>query len=532
MGPPWWREAVIYQIYPRSFADSDGDGVGDLAGITRRLGYIAETGFDAIWLSPFYRSPMADFGYDISDHRDVDPTFGTLADFDELVAEAHRLGLRVIVDWVPNHTSIEHPWFVDSRSSRQSRHRDWYVWRDGRAAGRPPNNWQSQFPRVGSAWTFDEGTGQWYLHSYLPQQPDLDWGQPAVVEAMSDVLRFWLRRGVDGFRIDVPHRLGKDPLLRDNPALINEPERRFAGQRFDEDQASVLDHLRVVRRVVDEFADRLLVGEVYVLDQPRMVRYVNGLDGLHLAHNFTFLRAPWDARAVRETIAELDGALAPDAWPAWCLGNHDHARIASRFDGDGLGATRSRLANLLLLTLRGTPFIYQGDELGLPDSDVPPELRVDIHDRDRVRGPMPWEPPSSAGLGAGFSSVSPWLPVAAASETLNVRSQATDPRSSLSFVREALRLRRDSRALREGSMRLLDTPGGVLAYIRESDGQRLLVAIDFETSATDLPLGVFGVASATLLISSHPDRTRGPLDGQALRLDPLEGVVLELGTRP
>jgi alpha-glucosidase len=520
---PWWQEAVVYQVYPRSFADSDGDGIGDLPGITSRLGYVAEAGFDAVWLSPFYRSPMADFGYDVSDHCDVDPVFGTLADLDDLVVRAHELGLRVIVDYVPNHTSVEHPWFRDARASRASPYRDWYVWRDGRPDGRPPNNWRSAFPRVGPAWTFDEPTGQWYLHSYLPDQPDLDWSNPRVVAAMGDVLRFWLRRGIDGFRIDVAMRLGKDPDLRDNPDRADEPDARSAGRRLDEDQPSALEHLRTLRRVADEFPDRLLVGEVYVLDQQRMARYVNGLDGLHLAHDFTFLRQPWDARAFRRAIAGSMAAVAPRAWPAWCLGNHDHGRIASRFGQDGRGEERARLAAMLLLTLRGTPFVYQGDELGLPDSVVPAAQQVDVHDRDRVRGPVPWAPPSVAGPGAGFTSGTPWLPLAEEAERLNVTSQAADPGSTLSLVRSLLALRRSSDALRRGAMRLLDGPDGVLAWTRGDGAERLVVALNM--SVSDVSLELPRTADDRVAWSTHAERP-GEATGGRLRLRGLEGVIV------
>ncbi|MBX3029717.1 MAG: DUF3459 domain-containing protein [Chloroflexi bacterium] len=520
----WWRDAVFYQVYPRSFADSDGDGVGDLPGIIAHLASLAETGFDAIWLSPFYRSPMADFGYDISDHSDVDPVFGTVADLDALLVEAHRLGLRVIIDLVPNHTSAEHPWFRSSRASRQSPHRDWYVWRDGSPDGGPPNDWQSQFPRVGPGWTFDPPTGQWYLHSYLPDQPDLDWDHPEVVEAMSEVMRGWLRRGVDGFRIDVPQRLAKDRLFRDNEGLAQEPDPRFVGRRYDEDQDHVVDRLRAIRAVTDEFPDRVLVGEVYVLDQRRMARYVAGGDRLHLAHDFTFLRVPWDVAAIRAAIEGALEALGPDGWPTWCLGNHDHGRIATRFGTDGRGEARARLIQMLLLTLRGTPFIYQGDELGLPDSVVPPDRVVDIHDRDRVRGPMAWAPPSVAGAGAGFTTGYPWLPLTDQAERLNVETQLADPASMLSLVRQLLRLRRSTPALRQGDLRLLDGPPGVLIYRRALDGDRLTVVLN---------LGIDDIIVSTpwvppcgrILLGTTPGREGESVDG-ALRLSACEGAVV------
>ncbi len=297
--PAWWRSAVVLQIYPRSFADTTGDGVGDLPGVTARLGHLTELGVDALWLSPFYRSPMADFGYDVSDHMDVDPTFGTLADADALIARAHAVGLRVIFDWVPNHTSDRHPWFQASRSSTSDPHRSWYVWRDPAPDGGPPNDWTSTFSRDGArvAWSLDEDSGQYWLHSFLPEQPDLNWDEPAVAEAMHGVLRFWLDRGVDGFRMDVVHKIGKDPDLGDN-----EP-----GRRHDEDWPTVHGRLRAIRRVLDSYdGDRVGVGEVYVLDQRALARYVADGDGLHMVHNFVFLNLPWSATAFRATVDEFE----------------------------------------------------------------------------------------------------------------------------------------------------------------------------------------------------------------------------------
>ena len=317
----WWEEAVVYQIYPRSFADSDGDGVGDLPGIAARLDHLRRLGVDAVWLSPVYPSPMADFGYDVSDYTGIDPLFGTLADMDRLIAEAHARGLRVILDWVPNHTSDRHPWFQASRRSRSDPRRDWYVWRDGSPGGGPPTDWRSSFARVGPAWTHDPATDQWYLHSFLPQQPDLNWANPAVEAAMLDTLRFWLERGVDGFRIDVAHLLGTDP----DPDAAGDLPRR------DADWPRGREILRRVRAVLDQYGERLAVGEVYLLDQAHLVRYLTGGEGLHLAHNFVFLRAPWRAEALRGVVEEWERLVDGRAWPCWCLENHDHSRVATRY---------------------------------------------------------------------------------------------------------------------------------------------------------------------------------------------------------
>ena len=505
---PWWRRGVVYQVYPRSFCDSDGDGVGDLAGVSARLERLVELGVDAVWLSPFYRSPMADFGYDVSDHTDVDPIFGTLADADDLIARGHELGLRLIFDWVPNHTSDRHEWFVASRSSRDDPKRGWYVWRDPRPGGRPPNNWISAFALHGErpSWTFDERTGQFYLHSFLPEQPDLNWDERAVREAMHDVLRFWLDRGVDGFRIDVAHAIGKDPELGDN-------ER---GRRHDEDWPSVHPRLREVRRVLEEYdGDRMAVGEVYLLDQSRLAEYVRTGDELHLVHNFVFLNLPWSAAEFRKTVDEFEELVGPGAWPAWCLGNHDHARIASRY-----GRAQARVAAMLLIALRGTPFLFQGDELGLEDVPVPPDRIVDVDGRDPERAPVPWEPPSTAGPGAGFTSGEPWLPMTADAERLAWSVQASDPLSMLSFHRRLLALRRATPALQDGTYRSLDAGEDVFAFER---GGELVVALNFASELRPARL----TGRGELVLSTRVEAAAGaPVDLSELVLEPDEGVIV------
>jgi alpha-glucosidase len=519
----WWQRGSIYQIYPRSFADSDGDGVGDLRGIIDHLDYLrdgsdASLDVDAIWLSPFYRSPMADFGYDVADYTDVDPIFGTLADFDALVEEAHRRGLRVVIDWVPNHTSDQHPWFVESRSGRASARRDWYVWRDPAPGGGPPNNWRSAFEAVGPAWTLDEHSGQYYLHSFLPQQPELNWENPEVEAAMHDVLRFWLRRDVDGFRIDVIHRIAKDPDLRDNQP----------GLRHDEDWPTIHDRLRRIRAVVDEFGDRMLVGEVYLFDLRRVVEYIKTGDQLDLAHNFVFLHRPWEAQAIRASVEDFEQLAEQAAWPAWFLSNHDHSRVATRFaDAPGSGERRARLAALLTTTLRGTPFIYQGEELALPDAEIPPERIVDVGGRDPERAPIPWRRPSQVGPGAGFTTGEPWLPVVAEAERLSVESQQADPDSTLAFVRRLLRLRADVEALQAGAQRSVDAAPEVFCYLREHE-QRLLVALNFTSRRTALGLREHPAGAAALLVSTHPHRRPGAVELDELVLEPDEGIVVAL----
>src|SRR3954463_6742484 len=449
--PPWWKQGAIYQIYPRSFADSDGDGVGDLPGIRQRLPYLPELGVEALWLSPFYRSPMADFGYDVSDYEDVDPVFGTLAGFDALVEAAHASGLRVIVDWVPNHTSDRHPWFADAGR------RHWYVWRD------QPNGWRTQFRSSGPAWSRDPSRGQWYLHSFLPEQPDLDWDEPEVEAAMHDVLRFWLQRGVDGFRMDVVYRIAKDPARGENELH----------RRHDQDWDTMQARLAGIRGVLEEHGDdRLAVGELHLPTQADVARYVNWPAGLHLAHNFHILELPWSAGAFRAALGEFYALLEPPAWPAWCLNNHDYPRLRSRH-----GAHAVRPGAMLPATLRGTPFLYQGEEPGLADVPVPADRVVDVDGRDPQRAPLPWAPPSQAGPGAGFTTGTPWLPITPDAEAVNAATQADDPRSVLTLYRRLLALRRASPELQGGAIAFLD--GGdpdVLAY-RRGDGH--VVALNF-----------------------------------------------------
>jgi alpha-glucosidase len=534
----WWREAVFYQIYPRSFSDANGDGIGDLRGIIDRLDYLAGTpnslGVDAIWLSPFYVSPMADFGYDVADHCDVDPLFGTLDDFDELIEASHRRNLRVIIDLIPNHTSDQHPWFQQSRASRTSPYRNWYVWRPsghlrsadasgGDSNGVPPNNWMAEFGG-GPAWTLDPGTREWYLHSFLPSQPDLNWDEPAVEAAMRETMRFWLRRGVDGFRADVIHKIGKAPDLRDNLGMFVGPGPNDRGRRFDEDWPSVHQRIRSMRRVLRSAGDRMMVGEVYVLDPEQLAPYVRSGRELDLAHNFHFLTLPWDADAFREAIAALEELLRPRGWPTWCLNNHDHSRVASRYPGEAA----ARLAGMMILTLRGTPFLFQGEELGLADGVIPPASVVDPAGRDPERTPMPWDRPSSAGAGAGFTNGRPWLPVSPDAEQHNVATEATDTTSVLAMYRSLLALRRSRRALRAGEMTLLSTRDrDVLAWRRVDREASFVIALNFadrpaSIGAEELGAEIDGIVEVSASMQRAGERVRGP----QLGLDPLDGVVL------
>jgi alpha-glucosidase len=539
LGADWWREGVIYQIYPRSFQDSDGDGIGDLRGIISRLDHLngspGSLGVDAIWISPFYPSPMKDFGYDVADYCDIDPLFGTLGDFDELVAEAHRRGIRVVVDLVPNHTSDQHPWFQEARSSRTSAKRDWYVWADPAPDGGPPNNWRSAFRlRQTSAWTLDPASGQYYHHSFLPEQPDLNWWNPAVRDAFDDILRFWLDRGVDGFRIDVAHRMARDPELRNNPEWALEPDEYLVhwtaeNAPRDQDWPEVHEIHRRIRRTIDAYDARVAIGEVFILDPARLVTYYGEHDDeLHLAFNFAFLRAPWTAAAFRDEVETFERLLPPGAWPDYTLSNHDNPRTVSRYAPGGdveRGRRRARLGALMLLTLRGTPFLYYGEEIGMADGEVPPESVVDVAGRDPERTPMQWDASPSGDFTAG----TPWLPLGAETPTINVASQMADPASMLSFQRDLIRRRRASAALRRGSYRTItEVPADVFAYVREAAGERWIVVLNFgsEPASVDLTARTAGTAPARLDVSSDPARAVGGLVNGRIDVGPDEGVLI------
>jgi len=520
----WWRHGVVYQIYPRSFADSNGDGVGDLPGITSKLDHLNDgtpgsLGVDAIWLSPFYPSPLADFGYDVSDHCAVDPSYGTLEDFDRLVGECHRRSIRVIVDLVPNHTSDRHEWFLASRSARDDPKRDWYVWADPRSDGSPPNNWLSVFQTGSdppSAWTLDAGTGQYYLHSFLPEQPDLNWLNPEIRDAMRDVVRFWLDRGVDGFRVDAVQRIGHDPTLRDDPMTSD--------QRYPEDLPIAREVVRGFRQVIDTYRDRMMVGEVYLLDTERMVAfYGGGNDELHLVFNFSFLNQPWGAEGFRSAIERFEAILPPGAWPDYTLSNHDHPRTTTRYGAGGVGEERARLAAMMLLSLRGTPFLYYGEEIGMRDVDIPRRDWLDPIGRDGCRTPMRW----SAEPGAGFTTGNPWLPIGSDLERVNVAAQHEDADSMLSLYRQLIWLRKSSPALERGGYRSLHDGEDLLVFVRGTDSEEVLVALNFSTEeravvVKDVP------EAGEIAISTRPDRAPGPIDLSELRLRPLEGLVVTL----
>jgi alpha-glucosidase len=500
----WWRRAVIYQIYPRSFQDSNGDGVGDLNGIARRLDHLVDLGVDAVWISPIFPSPMRDFGYDVSDYCDIHPLFGSLADFDALLARAHALGLKLILDFVPNHTADRHPWFQESRASRRNSKRDWYIWRDAKPDGSPPNNWESEFG--GSAWTWDETTGQYYYHAYLKQQPDLNWRHPEVERAMGDVLRFWFARGVDGFRVDAIHHLHEDDEDRDNP--INPDWRPGMAPNMRLLQIRTIDQpgthvaIQKMRGVADEYPDKVMIGEAYLPIDRLMAYYGADLTGFHLPFNFHLISSAWNPQAIASLIEAYEAALPSGGWPNWVLGNHDRSRVASR-----IGAAQARVAAMLLLTLRGTPTLYQGEEIGMQDVPIPQGLVQDPWERnvpglglgrDPVRTPMPW----SSDAQGGFTSGRPWLPLNADLGQLNVSTQGADPQSMLSLHRALLRLRRETEALVSGDLKLLAASEHVLAYERRLGDDCVRVLLNMSNQSQTYPAPGSG---RELLLSTYLD---------------------------
>ncbi|MGA7489441.1 MAG: alpha-amylase family glycosyl hydrolase [Xanthobacteraceae bacterium] len=524
----WWQTGVIYQVYPRSFQDSDGDGVGDLRGIVQRLPYLTELGVDAIWLSPIFPSPMADFGYDISDYTGIDPLFGSLDDFDALLAAAHAQGLKVVLDLVPNHTSDRHPWFLESRAARASRKRDWYIWRDPAADGGPPNNWLSVFG--GSAWQYDAASGQYYYHAFLAAQPDLNWRNPEVRSAVYEVMRFWFRRGVDGFRIDVLWHLIKDGEFRDNPpnpgfGAADPPHHRLI-PLYTADRPEVHDVVAEMRRVADEFPDRVLIGEIYLPLERLVAYYGRDLAGLHLPFNFSLLSASWHAAEVARLIGEYEAALPAGGWPNWVLGNHDRPRIASR-----VGPEQARIAAMLLLTLRGAPTIYYGDEIAMRQVAIAPggvrdPLEKNVPGRglgrDGCRTPMRWDDTAHAG----FSSTDPWLPLGDAPYSDNVAAQRRDKTSIYWLYRRLIDLRRGRAALLFGGYGRVIADGELLVFTRELARERILVALNFggqPAAASFAP----GERAGRVLVSSAGDREGELLHG-GLELRANEGAVVEL----
>ncbi len=553
----WWRDGVIYQIYPRSFADANGDGVGDLRGIIERLDYLndgsttlttggsavptsrdlpSSLGVDAIWLSPIYPSPMADFGYDVSDYCNVDPAFGTLDDLDELVAEAHRRNIRIIMDMVINHTSDQHPWFLESRSSRDNPRRDWYIWRDPAPDGGLPNNWQSAFG--GHAWARDETSRQYYLHSFLKEQPDLNWRNPQVKAAIFDVLRFWLDRGVDGFRLDVFNLYFKDDQFRNNPSRpgLRAYDRQW--HVYDKDRPEMHDLLREMRQLLDSYSERVSLGETFSdrLAEMAAAYYGQHNDELHLAFNFDFTRSAWNARSFQQKIERWEALLPPGAWPNYVLSNHDLVRHYTRYGAGAQSQARAQVAAAMLLTLRGTPVLYYGEEIGMRNGRIPRSRILDpvgrrywpFHKgRDGCRTPMQWDSSPNAGF-SSIDAAEPWLPINPDYREVSVAAQRDDAGSIFSFYRRLIRLRKAAVALRRGNYRsILEQSDEALAFLRETSEQTVLVFLNFSRRPVRVtPVMPLPATHWRVLLSTGGWSDRVTLKG-SVTLSPYEVSILE-----
>ena len=526
----WWREGTIYQIYIRSFQDSNGDGIGDLDGIRQRLDYLSEVlGVAALWITPFYPSPMRDFGYDISDHTGVHPLFGDLEIFDRVVEEAHARGLRVIVDFVPNHTSDAHEWFLDARSSRSSPRRDWYTWRDPKPDGSPPNNWISAFG--GPAWTLDQDSGQYYLHTFHHTMPDVNWRNEDAKKAQFDVIRFWMERGVDGIRIDAAQFPMKDPEMRDNPpnegeVRMHRPLGEYDSQVHEYDHGHPDIHVlyKELRAVLDEYPDRVAIGEIHIFDWPKWAAYYGGgTDELHMVFNFGLLGATWEADPLKVLLEEIEAALPEEGgWPNWALGNHDEPRLVER-----VGTERARAATMLQMTLRGTPTIYYGDELAMPDARLSPDQIVDPWgqqapelSRDPCRSPMPWNDSDHAGFCR--ESVTPWLPLVDEHESLAVEAQLHDPLSMLSLTRRLISLRAESPALHGDCFGSITSDNGILAFDRSTGDDNKFMAFNFNDADAHISVPFSG----RVVLSTHLDRN-DEVTG-TLELRPNEGCIVNV----
>ena len=527
----WWQTGIIYQVYPRSFQDSNGDGIGDLKGIIERLDYLDWLGINAIWISPIYPSPMADFGYDISDYTGIHPLFGTMKDFEELLHKAHEKNIKIILDLVPNHSSHEHPWFIESRSSKTNPKRDWYIWKDPKPDGSVPNNWLSVFG--GSAWEWDETTGQYYYHAFLKEQPDLNWRNPDVQQAILDAMRFWLDKGIDGFRVDVMWHMIKDEQLRDNPANPDNQSHMGTYEQllpvYSTDQPEVHDIVHKMRRLLDSYEDRMMIGEIY-LPIHKLVTYY-GIDnrGAHLPFNFMLLSLPWNAQRIASAIAEYEGALPHNAWPNWVLGNHDQPRISSR-----IGIQQARVAAMLLLTLRGTPTIYYGEEIGMTDVPIPFDEVQDPQglnmpgknlSRDPSRTPMQW----NSSEFAGFSTSRPWLRMNWNYKRLNVNAQKNDPYSTLNYDRQLIILRQKELSLTLGDYRPVYADQQALAYMRQAQDEKPFLVV-LNLSHRPCYLNIQNVPiNGTIILCTSPE-LNGIKVNERIHLGGDEGMIIELET--
>lgn len=545
--PPWWQGAIVYQIYPWSFQDSNGDGIGDIPGILSRLdslndGTERSLGVDAIWLSPIYLSPMADFGYDVAGYCQIDPRFGTLEDFDQLVRESRKRGIRIIMDLVLNHTSDQHPWFQKSRASRSAPERGWYYWADGKGYWRRPSNWNARFG--GSSWSWDADTRQYYLHTFLSHQPDLNWQNPALRAKMWEVVRFWLDRGVQGFRLDAINWLGKDVRWTDNPSRWGWRGYTRQIHLYDRDQPLAHEVMRELRAVVSAYPDVVLVGEASADTRGGPVAfYGNGSDELHTVFDFRLLKSPWRADCFRAVIADAERSVPPGGWPSIVFSNHDQSRHINRYGHGGDADRRARAAAVLLFTLRGTPFLYYGEEIGMRDGN----LRYrDLRDpytkrfwpfrtgRDPARTPMQWD----GSPQAGFTKGQPWLPVSRKARSVNVERESADPSSLLHMYRRLIRLRKATPALQRGAYKALAAADAdVLAFLRIDESpskseQAVLVAVNFSSRVAACSLPGLTCEGALRFSTHEPLEDRRPWNCGRLELQPDEAVIVSLTTTP
>lgn len=525
----WSRKAVVYQIYPRSFKDSNNDGIGDLHGIIEKLDYLNDgteksLGIGAIWLSPIYKSPMDDFGYDISDYTDVDPIFGDLKTFERLVKEAHKRDIRIIMDFVANHTSIEHPWFKESRSSKHNPKRDWYIWKDPKPDGSVPNNWLSVFGS--SAWTFDEKTRQYYMHSFLPEQPDLNWRNNEVKTAMEKVLEFWIHKGVDGFRSDATYHLIKDDQFRDDP-----PNPNYKGPKnsydelihvYSQGRPEALDTINTFCSVLGLHEDKYIISEAY-LDVPEMTKFYKACsNGLHAPFNFNLILLPWDAKLVRSHIDAFEASVNKDDWPNYVLGNHDRPRVVTR-----VGEKRARLLAMLLFTLRGMPFVYYGEEIGMENVDVPVNKQKDLignrlaANRDGERTPMQWDNSQNAG----FSDVEPWLLVNDSYKEVNIEKQSKDPFSMFNLYRRLIQFRNRNPVLQQGSYRSFDLGDNhIFAFVREYEDIQVFVILNFSRNKESIS---FPFKKARVIIDTYNQKDGQSIIGDRCILDSYQGYIVQ-----
>ncbi len=538
----WWYKAVFYQIYPRSFADSTNNGIGDLQGIINRLDYLQELGIDAIWFSPFFSSPQEDYGYDISDYRAINPEYGTMTEFDELLVEAHSLDIKIILDMVLNHTSDQHPWFLESRAKKINPKREWYIWKEGRGrkGKKSPNNWRAIIG--GSAWEWDEHTYQFYLHQFLPCQPDLNWHNPEVQEEMHNTLQFWLDKGVDGFRLDIIHVLFEDQDFRNNPRswrlLPSHDSTAFLFQdpRYTAFLPETINMCTRIRKIIDSYTpERMLVGEA--MGGPNIIRPLYGEenDGLNLVFNFKFTKQPFSAEKFKQVIQETESILPEPYWPCYVLSNHDEQRMISRYGNE---EKRSKLLMLLLLTLRGTPFIYYGEEIGMHQVRIPKKYLKDpiaklkvwgipigkFFGRDGCRTPMQW---TSSTRNAGFSSdpdIEPWLPISTDSTSINVETQEKDQKSMLSFFKSLIQLRKSEYVLKEGDLELLPTSNNkCLLYERRANQEGILVTLNFHNKVNQIDNPH---PSSTAIFSTYDFKISHETEN-FIQLRPLEGLVMK-----